>query len=141
MKRQAADVRGVDEYIAAFPPGVRAILRKIRATVAAAAPDASEKISYRMPAFAQDGILIYYAAFKNHIGVFPPVSGNPRLERSLSRYTGPKGNLKFPIDEPVPYHLVKRIVALRLRQNTAKAAARRKQIRSLRARLKLHGFK
>ena len=127
MKRQAADVRGVDEYIAAFPPGVRAILRKIRATVAASAPDASEKISYRMPAFAQDGILIYFAAFKNHIGVFPPVSGDPGLERSLSRYRGPKGNLKFPIDEPVPYHLIKRIVALRLRQNAGKAAARRKK--------------
>jgi uncharacterized protein YdhG (YjbR/CyaY superfamily) len=56
-----------------------------------------------MPSFSQDGILIYFAAFKNHIGVFPPVSGDPRLERSLSRYMGPKGNLKFPLGEPVPY--------------------------------------
>jgi uncharacterized protein YdhG (YjbR/CyaY superfamily) len=119
--------RGIDEYIATFPPRVQAILRKIRATVAAAAPDASEKISYRMPAFAQDGILIYFAAFKHHIGVFPPVSGNPRLERALTRYKGPKGNLKFPIDEPVPYHLITRIVALRLRQNASKAAAKRKK--------------
>jgi len=127
MNRRTAGIPGVDEYIAAFPPHVRAILRKIRATVAAAAPEASEKISYRMPAFAQDGILIYFAAFQNHIGVFPPVSGDPRLERSLARYRGPKGNLKFPLDEPVPYHLIKRIVALRLRQNAAKAAARRKK--------------
>src|SRR6476660_4935134 len=122
MKRPTADKRGVDEYIAGFPRAVRAILKKIRATAAAAAPAASEKISYRMPAFVQDGILIYYAAFKHHIGVFPPVSGDPRLERSLSRYRGPKGNLKFPIDEPMPYHLIKRIVALRLRQDAAKAA-------------------
>lgn len=127
MKQPTANVRGIDEYIASFPPGVRAILRRIRATVAATAPDASEKISYRMPAFVQDGILIYFAAFKNHIGVFPPVSGDPRLERSLSRYKGPKGNLKFPLDEPVPYHLIKRIVALRLRQNVARAKARRKR--------------
>jgi len=127
MNRRTVDARGVDEYIAAFPPGVRTILRKIRTTVAATAPNASEKISYRMPAFAQDGILIYFAAFKNHIGVFPPVSGNPRLERALTRYKGPKGNLKFPIDEPVPYHLITRIVALRLRQNAAKAAAKRKR--------------
>ena len=127
MHRRTAGNPGVDEYIAAFQPPVRAILRKIRATVSATAPDASEKISYRMPAFAQDGILIYYAAFKHHIGVFPPVSGDPRLERSLSRYRGPKGNLKFPLDEPVPYHLIKKIVALRLRQNAAKAAARRKK--------------
>jgi uncharacterized protein YdhG (YjbR/CyaY superfamily) len=127
MNRQTADARGVDEYIATFPPGVRTILRKIRTTVAATAPNALEKISYRMPAFAQDGILIYFAAFKHHIGVFPPVSGNPRLERTLTRYKGPKGNLKFPIDEPVPYHLIKRIVALRLRQNAAKAAVKRKK--------------
>jgi len=106
---------------------VRAILRKIRATVAAAAPDASEKIRYRIPAFVQDGVLIYFAAFKNHIGVFPPVSGDPRLERSLKRFMGPKGNLKFPLDEPIPYPLIRRIVALRLRQNVAKAAAKRKR--------------
>ena len=124
---RAANARGIDEYIASFPPDVRAILRRIRATVAATAPDASEKISYRMPAFVQDGILIYFAAFRNHIGVFPPISGDPRLERSLSRYKGPKGNLKFPLDEPVPYHLIKRIVALRLRQNVARAKAGRKR--------------
>jgi uncharacterized protein YdhG (YjbR/CyaY superfamily) len=119
--------RTIAAYIATFPPDVRTILKKIRATVAAAAPDAEEKISYRIPAFAQDGILIYFAAFKTHIGVFPPVSGDPRLERALSRYRGPKGNLKFPLDEPVPYGLIKRIVAHRLRQNLAKAAARRKR--------------
>ncbi len=77
-----------------------------------------------MPAFAQNGILIYFAAFTHHIGVFPPVSGDPRLERALLRYRGPKGNLKFPLDEPMPYHLIKRIVTLRLRQNRAKASVR-----------------
>ena len=127
LKRRTTEARGIGEYIATFPPAVQAILRKIRATVAAAAPDAKEKISYRMPAFFQDGILIYFAAFKNHIGVFPPVSGDPGLERSLKRYMGPKGNLKFPLDEPVPYDLIKRIVALRLRQNVAKAATKRKR--------------
>jgi uncharacterized protein YdhG (YjbR/CyaY superfamily) len=129
LKRGTVAARGIDEYIAAFPPTVQAILRKIRATVAAAAPDASEKISYRMPAFVQDGVLIYFAAFKNHIGVFPPVSGDPRLERSLSRFMGPKGNLKFPLDEPIPYDRIKKIVALRLRQNAAKAAAKRNRRR------------
>jgi len=127
VKRGTVAARSIGEYIATFPPAVQAILRKIRATAAAAAPDATEKISYRMPAFIQDGVLIYFAAFKNHIGVFPPVSGDPRLERSLKRYMGPKGNLKFPLDEPVPYPLIKKIVALRLRQNVAKAAVRRKR--------------
>lgn len=127
LKRRAGDVGSIDAYIATHPPAVRSVLRRIRATVRTAAPDASELISYRMPAFAQDGILIYFAAFKNHIGMFPPVSGDPRLERSLSRYMGPKGNLRFPLDEPLPFHLIRRIVTLRLRQNVAKAAARRRR--------------
>jgi uncharacterized protein YdhG (YjbR/CyaY superfamily) len=117
----------VDAYIAGFPPKVRAILRKIRATVRAAAPDGQEVISYQMPAFKQGGILIYFAAFKAHIGVFPPISGDARLEKALARYAGPKGNLRFPLDEPIPYDLIRRIVTLRVRQNTAKAAARRTQ--------------
>jgi uncharacterized protein YdhG (YjbR/CyaY superfamily) len=123
----SAGPRTIDEYIAGFPPKVRAILKQIRSTVRAAAPDAEEVISYQMPAFKQDGILIYFAAFKTHIGVFPPVSGDARLEKALARYAGPKGNLRFPLDEPIPYDLIRRIVALRVRQNTAKAAARRKQ--------------
>jgi len=117
----------IDDYIAAFPPKVRAILEKIRDTVSSAAPDAEEVISYRMPAFKQGGILIYFAAFKAHIGIYPPISGDVRLEKSLARYAGPKGNLKFPLDEPIPYDLIRRIVVLRVRQDTTKAAARRKQ--------------
>ena len=115
---------GIDEYIAGFPPEVQAILAKIRATVAAAAPGAKELISYRMPAFSQDGILIYFAAFKNHIGLFPPVSGDAGIERAIAPYAGPKGNLKFPLDRPIPYGLIRRIALLRVKQNQAKAAAR-----------------
>jgi uncharacterized protein YdhG (YjbR/CyaY superfamily) len=113
----------IDEYIGAFPPQVRIVLEKIRAIVAAAAPEAREVISYGMPAFAQHRILLYFAAFKNHIGVYPPVSGDPKLERALSQYAGPKGNLKFPLDRPIPYALIRRIAALRVRQDRAKAAA------------------
>ena len=127
MRRVTTKTSGIDEYIATCPLPVQSILKKIRATVASTAPDASETISYRMPAFAQHGILIYFAAFKHHVGVFPPVTGDPRLERALSRYMGPKGNLKFPLDQPMPYHLIKRIVALRLRQNLAKPAARKRR--------------
>ncbi len=125
MPARAAAPTSVDQYIAAFSPDVQAILRKIRATIAAAAPDAKERISYRMPAFAQDGILVYFAAFKTHIGVYPPVSGDSRLERALSPYAGPKGNLKFPLSRPIPYSLIRRIVTLRVRQNLARAAARK----------------
>ena len=117
--------RTIDDYIATFPPKVRTILKKIRATVTRAAPHAEEVISYRMPAFTQDGILIYFAAFSSHIGVYPPVSGDAPLEKALARYTGPKRNLKFALDEPIPYDLIGRIVTLKVKQNTAKAAARR----------------
>jgi uncharacterized protein YdhG (YjbR/CyaY superfamily) len=114
----------IDEYIAAFPRPVQAVLEKVRATVAAAAPDAQEVISYRMPAFRQEGILLYFAAFKTHIGVYPPVSGDAKLEKALSAYAGPKGNLKFPLDRPIPYGLIRKIAILRVKQNLVKAAGR-----------------
>src|SRR5262245_16550906 len=110
----------IDEYIAACPTDIRSILKKIRSTVRAAAPEAEEKISYRMPAFAQNGILIYFAAFKNHIGIYPPVRGDEKLLKELSRYQGEKGNLKFPLDEPIPYKLITRIVKLRVKQHAEK---------------------
>jgi|SRR5262245_16777205 len=124
MAARTATPATIDAYIAACRPDVQSILMKIRTTIAAAAPDAEELISYRMPAFAQHGILVYFAAFKAHIGLYPPVSGDARLEKALSPYAGPKGNLKFPIARPIPYHLVRRIVKLRLKQNLAKSAAR-----------------
>ncbi len=116
----------IDEYIATFPPKVRAFLKKIRATVNKAAPKATEKISYRMPAFFQDGVVIYFAAFKSHIGIFPPVSGDEKLLAALERYRGPKGNLKFSLDEPIPYNLITRIAKLRLKQNAARKVAKKK---------------
>ena len=104
----------VDEYIAPFPPKVRRILKKIRATIRKAAPDAEETISYRIPAYKhKKKVLIYFAAFKNHIGIFPPVKGDAKLKKAVAPYAGPKGNLKFPLDEPVPYELIERIVRSR----------------------------
>ena len=119
--------KSIDAYIAASSSQVKPILEKIRKTVRAAAPEAHEIISYRMPAFRLDGILLYFAAFKAHVGLFPPVSGDPALEKALSRYAGPKGNLKFPLDRPIPYGLVRRIVLLRVKQNLSRAAAKRKK--------------
>lgn len=116
----------IDEYIAGFSPEVRAILKKIRTTIRRAAPDAEERISYRMPAFAQSGMLVYFAAFKSHIGLYPPFRGDAALQKAAAKYAGPKGNLKFPLDKPVPYGLIERIVKLRVRQNERKAAAKGK---------------
>jgi uncharacterized protein YdhG (YjbR/CyaY superfamily) len=107
----------IDEYIAAAPEAVRPILEKIREIIRVAAPDAQEVISYRMPAFRQHGILLYFAAFKNHIGLFPPVEGDEKLEKAIAPYAGPKGNLKFPLGQPMPYGLIERIARLRAKQD------------------------
>jgi len=115
----------IDTYIAGFSSKVQSILKKIRSTVRKAAPKAKEKISYRMPAFFQDGVLIYFAAFKNHIGIFPPVRGDAKLLKQLAPYRGPKGNLKFPLDDPMPYDLIRRIVISRLKEQEEKVGSKR----------------
>ena len=121
-KRSAATT--IDEYIAAFPPEVQAVLQKVRQAVRAAAPEAEEAISYQIPAFKQNGVLVYFAAFKNHIGFYPPITADPQLQEAVAPYTGEKGNLRFPLGQPIPFDLIERITKLRLRQNLAKAAAK-----------------
>jgi uncharacterized protein YdhG (YjbR/CyaY superfamily) len=116
----------IDEYVGAFPPDVQSILRKIRSTIRKAAPQAEERISYRMPAFTQDGILVYFAAFKKHIGVYPPVRGDEKLSKELAPYRGEKGNLKFPLDEPIPYDLIARIVKFRVKERMKRERSKRK---------------
>jgi uncharacterized protein YdhG (YjbR/CyaY superfamily) len=123
MRTSAPDT--IDDYIAASATAARPILREIRRVIRAAAPEAEELISYRMPAFRQRGILVYFAAFKSHIGLFPPVRGDEKLAKALAPYAGPKGNLKFPLDAPMPYALIRRIVRLRVKQDSAKARATR----------------
>jgi len=119
--------KDIDGYISQFPTDVQAILQKVRETISHAAPDAKEVISYQMPAFKQHGILVYFAAWKKHIGLYPPIFGDKALEKAVARYAGPKGNLQFPLDEPIPYNLIERIVKLRVKQDSEKASARRKK--------------
>jgi uncharacterized protein YdhG (YjbR/CyaY superfamily) len=114
----------IDEYIATFPPEVQTILERVRLTITNAAPGAQETISYQIPAFTLNGALVYFAAFKNHIGFYPPVRGNARIEKAVSIYAGEKGNLRFPLNQPIPYALIERVVKLRVKQNLAKAPAR-----------------
>ncbi len=106
--------RTVDEYIANFAPDIQAVLQKIRQTVKVAARDAEETISYRMPAFKLNGILIYFAAFKKHVGLYPPVRGDESLMRAVKPYAGPKGNLQLPFKKRIPYPLIRRIVKARV---------------------------
>jgi uncharacterized protein YdhG (YjbR/CyaY superfamily) len=100
----------IDEYIAQAPDEVRPILSKIRTTVHAAVSNSEEKISYRMPAFRKNKrVFFYFAAFQSHIGIYPPVGGDPKLKRDLEPYRGPKGNLKFPLDSPISMQLIRRV--------------------------------
>ena len=105
----------IDDYISLYTPDVQAILQRIRAIVHKHAPQAQELISYQMPAFKLNGILIYFAAFKQHIGLYPPVRGSAELLAAVAPYAGPKGNLKFPLNQTIPYDLIERIVIERVR--------------------------
>ena len=117
--------RTIDEYIAAFSPEVQSILENIRLTIRKAAPGAEEKISYQIPAFTLGGrALIYFAAFKKHIGLYPPVRGDERLRKEISPYRGEKGNLRFPFDEPIPYDLIGRIAKVRVREHVKRMASK-----------------
>jgi uncharacterized protein YdhG (YjbR/CyaY superfamily) len=117
----------IDDYIAKTSPEVQGILQKIRRIVRKAAPEAEERVSYQMPAFALNGMLIYFAAFKNHIGIYPPVTGDAKFQKDAGAYRGPKGNFKFPLDGPMPYKLIEEIVRFRLKEHLErKVAARRR---------------
>ena len=119
--------KDIDGYISQFPADVQAILQQVRTTIRSAVPEAKETISYLMPAFKLHGMLVYFAAWEKHIGLYPPISGDKMLEKAVARYAGPKGNLQFPLDEPMPYDLIERIVKMRVKQNSANAAAKRKK--------------
>jgi len=110
----------IDTYVDSAPAATRPILQRIRAIVREEAPEAEERISSRMPAFFEDGVIIYFAPFKHHLGVFPPVSGDAALEKALATYRGEKGNLRFPFDAPMPYPLIRRVVRARLKALRAK---------------------
>jgi len=121
MKTKRAALRNIDEYIAGFPEGVREILEKIRTTIRKAAPAAEERISYQLPCFRLKGNLVYFGAFKKHIGFFPTSSGIKEFERELSAYEGSKGTVRFPLDKPIPYGLITKIVKFRVKEDSKKA--------------------
>jgi uncharacterized protein YdhG (YjbR/CyaY superfamily) len=122
MERKIAGYVSIDEYIASFPEDVQIILQELRATIKASAPGAVEKISYQMPTFFLNGNLIHFAAWKNHIGLYPTPSGTEAFKQELSIYESAKGSIKFPIDQPMPLDLIRRMVKFRVAENLKKAA-------------------
>ena len=121
--------RNIDEYIAEFPNDIRLVLEEVRRAVRDAAPEAVETISYSMPAFKLEGILVYFAAFKNHIGFFPTASGVEHFKNELDGYEISKGTIRFPLQKPMPVDLIQRIVAFRVEENLKKAEGRTKRKR------------
>jgi len=117
----------IDEYIASSPKDVQAILKKIRATIKKAAPKAEETINYGIPTFTLNGNLVHFAGFKSHIGFYPTPSGIGKFKKELSVYEGAKGSVKFPLDKPIPYGLITRIVKFRVKENLERAEAKGKK--------------
>lgn len=114
----------VDAYIAGFPQDVQKVLKKVRAAIRKAAPKAAESISYRIPAYAQDGVLIYFAGFKAHVGVYPRAQGPAALLKKTAPYESGAGTYKFPLDAPIPYTLITEIAKARLKENQARVTAK-----------------
>lgn len=117
----------VDDYIAQFAPDVQQILTAIRAVIRSTALDAEEKIGYQMPGFYQNGGLVWFGAHKHHIGLYPTPGGLTAFEEELAAYKGSKGSVHFPLDQPIPYDLIAKIVEFRLAENLQKKKNPRKQ--------------
>ncbi len=110
------EYKNMDDYIAATPPEVQTILNNIRQLIRELVPEATEKISYQMPTFYLKGNLVHFAAFKNHIGFYPTPTGIEAFEEELGKYKGGKGSVQFPLNQPIPYDLIRRIVLYRMEE-------------------------
>jgi uncharacterized protein YdhG (YjbR/CyaY superfamily) len=124
---QTIQAETIDQYIAAFPAPVQKLLKEMRATIKRAAPKAEEAIKYGIPTFVQNGNLVHFAAYKNHIGFYPAPKGIEAFKKELVKYEKGKGTLQFPIGEPIPFTLVGKIVEFRVLDNLERAKAKSKK--------------
>jgi uncharacterized protein YdhG (YjbR/CyaY superfamily) len=115
------EFKSVDDYIATFPKNVQMILEEFRQTIREVAPDAEETISYQMPAFKLKSILVWFAAHKKHIGFYPRISAIKSFADKLSHYKVSKGTVQFPLNEPIPFELIKEMVKFRVKENLDKS--------------------
>jgi uncharacterized protein YdhG (YjbR/CyaY superfamily) len=129
MNAKRTIAKNIDDYIAGFPEDVQPVLEKIRLTIRKAAPQAGEMINYGIPTFTLHGNLVHFAGFKNHIGFYPTPSGIEKFKDQLSAYEGAKGSVQFPLDQPIPYGLISKIVKFRVKENLEKASAKGKKKR------------
>jgi uncharacterized protein YdhG (YjbR/CyaY superfamily) len=127
MKTDQTAPNTISDYIAGFPPDVQVVLVKLRATIRRAAPGAEEAIKYRLPTFVLNGNLVHFGAFKKHIGFYATPSGNKQFRKELAAYEGAKGSVQFPLDKPIPYSLVSKMVKSRVKENLERSAAKKRK--------------
>jgi uncharacterized protein YdhG (YjbR/CyaY superfamily) len=127
METNKSTPKDIDQYIARFPADVQEILEKVRLTIREAAPEAKEKISYQMPTFTLEGNLVHFAGYKKHIGFYPTPSGIDKFKKEISAYKWAKGSVQFPLNQPIPYELISRIVTFRVEENLDKAKAKERK--------------
>jgi uncharacterized protein YdhG (YjbR/CyaY superfamily) len=127
MRTDQTAPKTIDEYVAGFPHDVQEILEKMRMTIRKAAPDAEEAIKYQMPTFTLKGNLVHFAAHTNHIGFYPTPTGIEEFKNELSVYETAKGTIRFPLDKPIPFDLISKIVKFRVKENLERAYARKKK--------------
>jgi len=125
MKKDMVVPKNIDEYIAGFSDEVQIKLKALRQTIQKAAPGAEEVISYQMPAYKYHGVLVYFAAYKNHIGFYATPTGHAAFKKELSAYKEGKGSVQFPLDQELPLSLVSKIVKFRVKQNLEKAKVKK----------------
>jgi len=131
----------IDAYIAGFEPSIRKLLEEVRMVVRKAAPQATEKISYQMPTLFLEGNLVHFAAFKNHIGFYPTPTGIEEFAKELAPYKGAKGSVQFPMDQPLPLDLIRRITEYRVAENLALAKAKADAKAEAKAKVKIKANK
>jgi len=119
--------KDIDEYISGFPEEIQVILKNIRDVIRQEAPEAEERISYNMPTFYYHGNLVHFAVFKKHIGFYPTPGGIQAFAQELLPYKTSKGAIRFPLDQPIPYPLIRKIVAFRVKENLKKATSKKKE--------------
>jgi uncharacterized protein YdhG (YjbR/CyaY superfamily) len=118
---EKVDYKNIDEYILSFPPETQKLLEQVRSVIKNVAAEAQETISYGMPTFVYKGVLVHFAAFKNHLGLYALPSANEAFKEDLSKYKTGKGSIQFPLNEPIPHELIRRIVKFRIEENIAKS--------------------
>ena len=126
MISNSTDPKDIDAYIAGFPEDIQQILQKVRTTIREAAPQAQETIKYQIPTFTLHGNLVHFAGYKKHIGFYPTPSGIEKFQQELSAYKSAKGSVQFPLDRPIPYDLIRKIVEFRVKENLEKVTTKKK---------------